>query len=312
MSNSSLICYTKISPNKTVSRNHTIDTITIHCMAGNLSVETCGNLFARTSTGASSNYGIGTDGRIALYVEEKDRSWATSSRANDNRAVTIEVANDGGANTGWHISDKAMSSLIKLCADICKRNGIKKLVWSTDKNKRINHLDGCNMTVHRDMANKSCPGDYLYGKHGYIAAEVNKLIEKPKHITYQAHCQSYGWMSEVSDGMMAGTSSESKRLEAIRIDPHGIKLKARVHVQGIGWTAWKEFSSNTEFGTTGQGKRLEAIEIVSLDSTVKVQYQAHMQTYGWGTTYTNGSTSTGFAGTTGEAKRIEALKIKLV
>lgn len=175
-SNSSLVTYKRISPNKTSPRNHAIDTITIHCMAGNLSVETCGNVFAPTSRQASSNYGIGTDGRIAMYVEEKDRSWASSNASNDQRAVTIEVANDGGANTGWHVSDIAMSSLINLVTDICKRNNIKKLVWSTNKNDRVKHLNGCNMTVHRDFAAKACPGDYLYNKHSYIAEQVNKNL----------------------------------------------------------------------------------------------------------------------------------------
>lgn len=173
-SNSPLICYTKISPNKTSPRNHAIDTITIHCMAGNLSIETCGNVFAPSSKQASSNYGIGSDGRIAMYVEEKDRSWASSNAANDNRAITIEVANDGGA-PDWHVSDKAMASLIKLCADICKRNNIKELKWKADKNL-IGQVDKQNMTVHRWFKAKACPGDYLYGKHSYIAAEVNKLL----------------------------------------------------------------------------------------------------------------------------------------
>lgn len=177
MSNSSLVSYTKISPNKTSPRDHVIDTISIHCMAGNLTVETCGNVFAPTSRQASSNYGIGSDGRIAMYVEEKDRSWCTSNRANDMRAVTIEVANDGGANTGWHVSDKALASLVKLCADICKRNGIKKLIWTTNKSDRMNHQNGANMTVHRDYATKSCPGDYLYSLHGWIAQEVNKILD---------------------------------------------------------------------------------------------------------------------------------------
>lgn len=174
--NSSLVVYKKISQNKTSPRNHIIDTITIHCMAGNLSIESCGNVFANKSRKASSNYGIGTDGRIALYVEEKDRSWASSNASNDHRSVTIEVANDGGAGTGWHVSDKAMISLINLVEDICKRNNIKKLVWSTNKNDRVNHLNGCNMTVHRDFAAKACPGDYLYNKHSYIAEEVNKKL----------------------------------------------------------------------------------------------------------------------------------------
>ena len=176
MSYSSLVEYVKISPNKTSSRDHKIDTITIHCMAGNLSIETCGNVFAPSSRQASSNYGVGTDGRVGCYVEEEDRSWCSSNRANDMRAITIEVANDGGSDTGWHVSETAMVTLIKLVADICKRNNINKLVWSDSKDDRINHRNGCNMTVHRDYANKSCPGDYLMGKMSYIADEVNKLL----------------------------------------------------------------------------------------------------------------------------------------
>lgn len=175
MSNSSLVSYTQISPNKTSPRNHTIDTITIHCMAGNLSVETCGNVFAPSSRQASSNYGIGSDGRIGMYVEEKDRSWCSSNAANDHRAVTIEVANDGGADTGWHVSDKAYNALINLVTDICKRNNIKKLLWQGDKSL-IGQVDKQNMTVHRWFANKSCPGDYLYNLHGQIAAAVNQKL----------------------------------------------------------------------------------------------------------------------------------------
>lgn len=180
--NSSLVNYTKISPNRTSPRNHVIDTITIHCMAGNLSIETCGNVFAPSSKKASSNYGIGSDGRIALYVEEKDRSWCSSNAANDNRAVTIEVANDG-CSPDWHVSDKAMASLINLVTDICKRNNIKKLIWSTNKNNRVRHLNGCNMTVHRDFAAKSCPGNYLYNKHSYIAEQVNKKLNTSSNIS---------------------------------------------------------------------------------------------------------------------------------
>lgn len=175
MGNSSLVCYKKISPNKTSPRNHVIDTITIHCMAGNLSVETCGNVFAPTSRQASSNYGIGSDGRIALYVDEADRSWCSSSGSNDHRAVTIEVANDGGAETGWHVSDKAYAALVDLCTDICKRNGIAELKWKGDKSL-IGQVDKQNMTVHRWFANKACPGDYLYNLHSKIAAAVNSKL----------------------------------------------------------------------------------------------------------------------------------------
>lgn len=183
MTMSSLCSFFMESPNKTSPRNHVIDTITIHCMAGNLSVESCGQLFAKKSRKASSNYGIGSDGRIACYVGEEDRSWCSSSRINDNRAITIEVANDGGAETGWHISDKAYIALIALLTDICKRNNISKLIWSSNKDDRVNHNNGCNMTVHRDFANKACPGDYLYSLHPQIANDVNAslgVVQTPK------------------------------------------------------------------------------------------------------------------------------------
>lgn len=172
--NSKLVEYTRISPNRTSPRNHQIDTITIHCMAGQLTVETCGNVFRETKAQASSNYGVDKDGRIGMYVEEKDRSWCSSNSANDNRAVTIEVASDSFAP--YKVTDKAYEATIKLVADICKRNGIQKLVWSTEKADRIEHKNGCNMTVHRDFANKACPGDYLYDRMGDIANKVNEIL----------------------------------------------------------------------------------------------------------------------------------------
>lgn len=174
MSNSPLVSYTKISPNKSSPRNHKIDTVTIHCVVGQCSVETLGNVFAPTSRQASSNYGIGYDGRIGMYVEEKDRSWCSSNAANDNRAITIEVASD--TKEPYAVNAKAYAALIDLLVDICKRNGIKELVWSTNKADRVNHKNGCNMTAHRDYANKSCPGTYLYERHAQIASEVNKRL----------------------------------------------------------------------------------------------------------------------------------------
>lgn len=174
--NSSLVNYTKISPNKTVNRNHAIDTITIHCVVGQCSVETLGNIFAPVKRQASSNYGIGFDGRIGMYVEEKDRSWCSSSASNDHRAVTIEVASD--TREPYGVTTKAYASLIKLVTDICKRNGIKELKWKGDKSL-IGQVDKQNMTVHRWFAAKSCPGTYLYNKMGEIAAEVNKNLNPP-------------------------------------------------------------------------------------------------------------------------------------
>ena len=175
MSNSALVNYTKISPNRTSPRKNKIDTITIHCVVGQCSVETLGAIFAPSSRQASSNYGVGYDGRFGMYCEEKDRSWCSSSAANDNRAITIEVASD--TTEPYAVNDKAYAALLDLVTDICRRNGIKKLVWSTNKNERVNHLNGCNLTVHRDYANKSCPGNYLYERQGAIAAEVNKRLD---------------------------------------------------------------------------------------------------------------------------------------
>lgn len=173
MANSPLVSYTKISPNKTSPRKHAIDTITIHCVEGQCSVETLGSIFASSSKKASSNYGIGPDGRIGMYVEERDRSWCSSNSANDNRAITIEVASD--TSHPYAVKDAAYNALIDLLVDICKRNNIKKLLWKGDKSL-IGCIDKQNMTVHRWFANKSCPGDYLYNKHAEIAETVNKRL----------------------------------------------------------------------------------------------------------------------------------------
>ena len=173
MSNSSLIDYTKISPNKTSPRNHVIDTITIHCVVGQCSVETLGNIFLPTSRKASSNYGIGPDGRIGMYVEEKDRSWCSSSSSNDNRAITIECASD--TTYPYAINDKVYESLINLCTDVCKRNNIKELKWKADKSL-IGQPDKQNMTVHRWFSATACPGDYIYNRLGDIADKVNAKL----------------------------------------------------------------------------------------------------------------------------------------
>lgn len=173
MSNSNLVSYTKISPNRTSPRNHCIDTVTIHCVVGQLSVETMGNMFAQPSYQASCNYAIGSDGRIALIVPEGDRSWCSSNRDNDNRAVTIECACD--KTHPYAVNDKVYASLINLLTDICRRNGIPKLLWRADKSL-IGRPAKQNMTVHRWFAAKACPGDYLYNRHGQIAAEVNKRL----------------------------------------------------------------------------------------------------------------------------------------
>ena len=167
MSNSSLVSYTKLSPNCTKMTNKINKKITIHHMAANISIEACGSWFAQSNAKASANYGIGSDGRIALYVNECDRSWASSSKANDEQAITIEVANCGGS-PDWKISNAAYTALINLCVDICKRNNIKALEYTGDKNG--------NLTRHNMFASTTCPGPYLQGKFSEIAAEVNNRL----------------------------------------------------------------------------------------------------------------------------------------
>ena len=168
MSNSSLVDYVKISPHKTSPRQDKIRKITIHHMAGELTVEQCGEIFQTRE--ASTNYGIGKDGRIGMYVEEKDRAWATGSGANDHQSINIELANDeiGGS---WHISDKVVARCIELCVDICKRNGINKLNYTGD--------DSGNLTMHCWFMATACPGAYLKTKFQYIADEVNKRLVNP-------------------------------------------------------------------------------------------------------------------------------------
>lgn len=175
--NSSLVNYTKISPNKTSPRNHVIDRLTVHCFVGQVTAKRGCEVFQNKSRNASCNYVIGKDGDIGLCVEEKDRSWCSSNKDNDMRAITFEVASD--AKHPYAVSDAALNALIDLITDICKRNGKKKVLWFADKNKTLTYnpkSDEIVMTVHRWFANKACPGDYLYGKHAYIAEQVNKRL----------------------------------------------------------------------------------------------------------------------------------------
>ena len=175
--NSSLVSYTKLSPNHSGLRTHSIDRITPHCVVGQCSVETLGNIFLPTSRQASCNYGIGVDGRVGMYVEEKNRSWCSSSSANDQRAVTIECASD--TTEPYAFKDVVYQTLIKLCADICKRNGKKKLLWLGDKDKTLSYepkSDEMVLTVHRWFANKSCPGSWMYARMGDLAAKVTAQL----------------------------------------------------------------------------------------------------------------------------------------
>ena len=175
--NSSLASYTKLSPNHSGQRTHSIDRITPHCVVGQCSVETLGSIFLPTSRQASCNYGIGVDGRVGMYVEEKNRSWCSSSSANDQRAVTIECASD--TTEPYAFKDVVYQKLITLCVDVCKRNGKSKLLWLGDKDKTLNYApksDEMVLTVHRWFANKSCPGSWMYARIGDLAAKVTAQL----------------------------------------------------------------------------------------------------------------------------------------
>lgn len=172
MSNSPLVSYTQISPNKTSPRKHKIDTITPHCYVGQVTVERMGKGWSKPGK-TSANYGIGKDGRIGLYVDEKDRAWTSSNKNNDNRAITIEIASD--SKHPYAITDEAYKSLVDLCVDICQRNDIPGLKWRADKSL-IGQIDKQNITVHKWFANKACPGQYIYDRLGQIADEVNARL----------------------------------------------------------------------------------------------------------------------------------------
>lgn len=265
LSNSKLISYTKISPNRTSPRNHKIDTVTIHCVVGQCSVETLGNIFAPTSRQASCNYGIGADGRIGMYCEEKDRSWCSSNAANDNRAITIEVASD--TKHPYAVNAKAYAALIDLLVDICKRNGIPRLVWSTSKADRVNHKNGCNMTVHRDYANKSCPGEYLYSRHAQIASEVNKRLgstdtrPQPEKVLYRVQTGAFR--------NKAGAEALLQQVKAKGFDTYMVKVNGLYKVQvgafaqksnAIAMAAKLKAAGFSTYVVSGGGKSVEVLQ----------------------------------------------------
>ena len=186
MSNSSLAQVTIYSPNHSGRRKEPISRISPHCVVGQVTAESLGNWFARSSTQASSNYGIDKDGRIGLYVDEANRSWCTSSAYNDNRAITIECASD--TTEPYRMNEVVFESLIKLCTDICKRNGKNKIIWIPDKNTALAYEPKDNeilITVHRWYAQKSCPGDWLYNRLGELATRVNMELEEEEEVTQE-------------------------------------------------------------------------------------------------------------------------------
>lgn len=168
MSTSSLVSYTQISPNRNSPRNKPIRKITLHHMAGTLSLEQFGATVARASRAMSANYAIDKNGKIGLFCPEEDRSWCSSSPANDHQAITVEIANDGDAKTNWHVSDAALEAAVQLCVDVCRRNGMPGLTWTGNANGTL--------TCHYMFTATACPGPYLKSKMAWIADEVNRRL----------------------------------------------------------------------------------------------------------------------------------------
>ena len=191
-SNSPLVSYTNLTKNKTTNRNQNITRITPHCFVGQVSAKRGCDYFAETDRQASCNYVIGYDGQIGLSVEEKDRSWCSSSSANDNRAITFEIASDTTAP--YKITDAALNACIALCIDICKRYNKKRLVWIPNKTQALAYkvkADELLITVHRWFANKACPGAYIMGKIPYIVETVNKTLEGVENTMTEAELKSF-------------------------------------------------------------------------------------------------------------------------
>lgn len=241
MSNSPLVVYTKLSPNHSGQRTHGIDRITPHCVVGQLSCERICDCFP-AGRGASCNYGIGTDGRISLCVEEKNRSWCSSSNANDQRAVTIECASDTTAP--YAMTDAVYAALIDLCTDICKRNGKKKLLWFGDKDKTLSYepkADEMIITVHRWFANKSCPGDWLYNRLGDLAAKVTSRLggaapqPSPSGTLYRVQTGAYK--------NKANADSQLAKVKAAGFDTYMVKAGGLYKIQ-VGAYSKKENADN--------------------------------------------------------------------
>lgn len=288
MGYSSLACKQILanSTNYTKGRQRPVKAITIHHMAGNLTIEQCGALWQNPKRNGSSHYGIGTDGRIANYVDESNTAWTNSNWNSNCESITIETANDqiGG---DWHVSDQALNSLIRLVADIAKRNGLGTLV------------KGQNLTWHSMFTSTTCPGGYLMSKLDYIIEEANK-INNPR-IKYRSHLQEIGWQEWKCDGQTSGTSHESKRLEAIQIDFKG-DVYAKAHIQKDGWVDYGKITKDTIIGTEHQSKRLECLCLKG-----DFKYRVHIEGSGWSCwTKADGICT---LGSVGQSLRIEAIEI---
>ena len=295
--NSPLVSYTKLSPNHSGQRTHSIDRITPHCVVGQCSVETLGNIFAPTSRQASCNYGIGADGRVGMYCEEKNRSWCSSSRANDQRAITIECASD--ANHPYAFKDVVYNKLIELCVDICKRNGKTKLLWLGDKDKTLAYNPAANemvLTVHRWFANKSCPGDWMYQRMGDLAAKVTAKLggatttepEKPASdgTLYRVQVGAYS-KKENADNQLKAVKEKGfdafitqvDGLYKVQVGAYSVKANAEAQLAKVKAAGFDAFIT-TKAGTAASAPVVESLKVGD-----KVKLQKGAPCYGKSTRF---------------------------
>ena len=263
-----------------------IKKITIHHMAGIMSAEECGKLWQNPNRETSSHYGIGVNGEIGQYVDEENTSWCDSNWDSNCISVTIENSNDSTGGD-WHVSDVTLNSLIKLCADISLRNNLGLLKV------------GENLTWHSMYAATTCPGDYLRSKMEYIAEESNKIITSG--LKYEAHIEGIGWQGWKTNGETAGTTGESRRLEAIKIDAP-FDVEAMAHLEDIGWVDYGKITKDSIIGTIGESRRLECLKLKG-----NFKYRVHIENSGW-STWTNAD-GICTLGSVGQSLRIEAIEM---
>lgn len=241
-SNSSLVSYTNLTKNKTTNRNQPITRITPHCFVGQVSAKRGCDYFAETSREASCNYVIGFDGKIGLSVEEKDRSWCSSSSANDNRAITFEIASD--TVHPYKITDAALNACIALCIDICKRYNKKKLVWIENQSQALAYSvksDELLITVHRWFANKACPGAYIMGKISYIVETVNNELNGVENTMTESELKAFveKTVREMGAGQPASTWAAPLVEEAKEMgitdgsNPQGLATRQEVAIMAM-------------------------------------------------------------------------------
>ena len=282
-----------------------IEAITIHHMAGRLTAEQCGKIFQQVGRYGSSHYGIGYDGRIGQYVDETDTAWTNSNWDSNCKSVTIETSDN---DNSWYVNDTTLNSLIKLVADIAKRNNLGTLVPSK------------NLTWHSMFTNTSCPGDYLRSKMQYIADEANKIncgssvsSSNIVNVYYRVKTQKHGWLHEVKNlEDYAGWENSPITGLAIIVDKGSIKY--RVHIKGGNWLPYVTGCNINDFnnGFAGDGKNIiDAVEVYyftpnDIRPYKKAKYKVNNYDWQYDNEKTNGQD--GYAGVYG----VNATKFQIV